>query len=46
MSTIRANTIQDASGGSNALGKTRSGITQCCMGTAKSAHGFRWAYKE
>jgi hypothetical protein len=30
----------------NALGKTRGGITQCCMGKAKSAHGFRWAYKE
>jgi len=30
----------------SALGKTRSGITQCCMGKAKSAHGFRWAYKE
>ena len=25
---------------------TTSGITQCCLGTAKSAHGFRWAYKE
>lgn len=29
-----------------ALGKTRSGITKCCLGKAKSAHGFRWAYKE
>jgi hypothetical protein len=29
-----------------ALGKTRGGITQCCTGKAKSAHGFRWAYKE
>lgn len=28
------------------LGKSRRGITMCCMGTAKSAHGFRWAYKE
>ena len=25
---------------------TTSGIHQCCMGKAKSAHGFRWAYKE
>jgi hypothetical protein len=23
-----------------------SGITKCCMGKAKSAHGFRWAYKD
>jgi hypothetical protein len=30
----------------SSIGKTRSGITQCCMGKAKSAHGFRWAYKE
>ena len=30
----------------SALGKTRGGITQCCMGKAKSAHGYRWAYKE
>ena len=30
----------------SALGKTRGGITQCCMGKAKSAHGFRWAYQE
>ena len=29
-----------------ALDKTRSGITKCCLGKAKSAHGFRWAYKE
>jgi hypothetical protein len=29
-----------------ALGKSRRGITMCCMGTAKSAHGFCWAYKE
>lgn len=28
------------------LGKTKGGITDCCMGKAKSAHGFRWAYKE
>ena len=28
------------------LGKTRSGITKCCMGKAKSAHGYKWAYKE
>jgi hypothetical protein len=27
-------------------GGTRSGITKCCMGKAKSAHGFHWAYKE
>lgn len=25
---------------------TTSGIHGCCLGKAKSAHGFRWAYKE
>jgi hypothetical protein len=25
---------------------SRSGITQCCMGKAKTAHGYRWAYRE
>lgn len=28
------------------LGKTRRGITQCCMGTAKTAHGYRWKYAD
>jgi hypothetical protein len=27
-------------------GGSTSGITKCCIGKAKSAHGFRWAYKE
>ena len=38
--------FESVAAAANALGKTRRGITQCCMGTAKSAHGFRWAYKE
>jgi hypothetical protein len=25
---------------------TTAGIHQCCLGKAKSAHGYRWAYKE
>jgi hypothetical protein len=27
-------------------GGSTSGINKCCTGNAKSAHGFRWAYKE
>lgn len=38
--------FESVAAAANSLGKTRRGITQCCMGTAKSAHGFRWAYKE
>ena len=30
----------------NELGKTRSGITQCCMGKAKTAHGYHWKYAD
>lgn len=26
------------------VGGTRSGITKCCLGKAKTAHGFRWSY--
>ena len=25
---------------------SRSGITKCCLGKAKTSHGYRWAYKE
>jgi hypothetical protein len=28
------------------LGKSRRGITMCCMGNAKTAHGFTWKYLE
>lgn len=38
--------FESVAAAANAIGKTRSGITKCCMGKAKSAHGFRWAYKE
>jgi hypothetical protein len=38
--------FESISAASKVLGKTPSGISQCCMGKAKSAHGFRWAYKE
>lgn len=38
--------FESVAAAANSIGKTRSGITQCCMGKAKSAHGFRWAYKE
>ena len=38
--------FESVAAAASALGKTRRGITMCCMGTAKSAHGFRWAYKE
>lgn len=28
------------------LGKTRGGITQCCLHKAKTAHGYKWKYAQ
>lgn len=38
--------FESVSDAGRACNGTTSGISKCCMGKAKSAHGFRWAYKE
>jgi hypothetical protein len=38
--------FESVSDAGRACNGATSGISKCCMGKAKSAHGFRWAYKE